>query len=69
VGGGGLDCFGWRFGVSLRLDGDVGWFILVTLSGLSSCLEHGGHQMLGSSNRRLPDPEHRGGGKCEGVGL
>jgi hypothetical protein len=39
--------FGWRFGVNLRLGGGGGQFILVALSGLSSGLEHGGHQMLG----------------------
>jgi hypothetical protein len=34
--------------VSLRLDGDVGWFILVVLLGLCSSLEHGGCQILGA---------------------
>jgi hypothetical protein len=27
--GGVVDCFGQRFGVGLRLGGDVGWFVLV----------------------------------------
>jgi hypothetical protein len=37
---------GWRFGVSLHLGRDVGWFILVASSGLFSGLEHGGCQIL-----------------------
>jgi hypothetical protein len=42
-----MNCSGWSFRVSLHLDGDVGWVILVALSGLSSCLEHDGRQMMG----------------------
>jgi hypothetical protein len=38
--------FGQRFGINLRLGGDVGWFILVASLELFSGLEHGGHQML-----------------------
>jgi hypothetical protein len=51
--------FGRRFGVSLRLDADVGWPFLVASSGLCSGLEHGGHQMLGSNSIKLFVPEHR----------
>jgi hypothetical protein len=49
VGGG----FGFdrRFGVSLRLGEDVGWFILVASSGWFAGLEHGGGQMLGLNGR------------------
>jgi hypothetical protein len=61
VGGGGVD---W---VDLCLDGGIGWFILVALSGSFSGLTHGGCQMLRSSNRRLSGPEHKWG-KCEGIG-
>jgi hypothetical protein len=43
--------FGRRFGVSLRLDKDVGWSVLVALSGLSSGLEHGGHKILGLNSQ------------------
>jgi hypothetical protein len=50
--------FGWRLGVSLRLGVDVGWFFSMALSGLSLGLDHGGHQMLGSSSRGLVDPKH-----------
>jgi hypothetical protein len=42
---GGFD-FGQMFGVSLRLNEDVGYPVLVALSGLSSGLEHDGHQMF-----------------------
>jgi hypothetical protein len=33
--------FGWKLGVSLRQDGDIGWFIVVALSGSFLSLEHG----------------------------
>jgi hypothetical protein len=46
MGGGGVAGFGRRLGVDLRLDGDVGWFVMVALSELFSGLEHGGCQML-----------------------
>jgi hypothetical protein len=49
-----------RFEWSLRLGGDVGWFVFVALSGLPSGLEHGGHQMLGSNSQGLLDPKHGG---------
>jgi hypothetical protein len=39
-----------RFVLSLRLGGDVGWFFSVAFSGLSSGLDHSGHQMLGSNS-------------------
>jgi hypothetical protein len=55
--GGGFG-FDQRFGWCLHLGGDVGWFILVALSGLPSGLEHGGCQMLGSNSRGLLNPEH-----------
>jgi hypothetical protein len=54
--------FGRRFGVSLRLGGDAGWFIFVASSGLSSGLEHGGCQILGPNSRRLLSPKHGGMG-------
>jgi hypothetical protein len=38
--GGGLVGSGWRFGVNLRLDGDIGSVVLVAQSGLSMGLEH-----------------------------
>jgi hypothetical protein len=53
-----MDCVRRSFGVSIRLDGDVGWFVLVALSVSSSCLDHGGCQMLGSNNQMLLDLEH-----------
>jgi hypothetical protein len=53
----GEKCFGRWFEVSFHPDGDVGWLILVALRGLSSCLDHGGHQMLGLYIRRLFSPE------------
>jgi hypothetical protein len=37
----------WILAVALRLDVSVGSFSSVASSGLSSSLEHGGHQMLG----------------------
>jgi hypothetical protein len=43
VGAGKGFSFGRRFGVSIRLGGDVGWFILVASLGLSSSLEHDVH--------------------------
>jgi hypothetical protein len=43
--GGGFG-FDQRFGVNLCLDEDIGWFVLVTSSGLSSGLDHGGCQIL-----------------------
>jgi hypothetical protein len=49
--------FGQRLGVCPHLSVDVGWS-LVASSGSFSSLEHGGHQMLGSSSRGLLDPEH-----------
>jgi hypothetical protein len=52
--------FAQRFRVSLRLGGDVGWFVLVASRGLSSGLKHGGRQMLGPNSRRLSGPRHRG---------
>jgi hypothetical protein len=54
----------WILVVGLRLDANVGWFFLVTSLGLSSGLEHIGHQILRSDSRGLLDPEH--GEKCEG---
>jgi hypothetical protein len=51
-----VDGFGWRLGVGIRLDGGIGRFIEVALSGLSSSLEHGGHQMLGQNCRGLSSP-------------
>jgi hypothetical protein len=42
-----VDGFGWKLGVDLRLDGSVGWFIAVALSGSFLSLEHGGRQILG----------------------
>jgi hypothetical protein len=51
VGGGGVASFGWRLGVDLRLDDDVGWFVTMALSGLFSGLKHGGRQMLRPNNR------------------
>jgi hypothetical protein len=50
--------FGRRVGVSLRLGGAIGWFVLVASSGLSSGLEYGGCQMLGLSSRRQLNPRH-----------
>jgi hypothetical protein len=44
---GGVASFGRRLGVDLRLDGYVGWFIMVALSGFFSGLEQGGREMLG----------------------
>jgi hypothetical protein len=29
MGGGGVAGFGWRLGIDLLLDGDIGWFIAV----------------------------------------
>jgi hypothetical protein len=55
--GGGFG-FGRRFDWSLRLGGDIGWFFSMASLGLSSGLEHGGHQMLESNSRGLLDPEH-----------
>jgi hypothetical protein len=55
--GGGFG-FGRRFDWSLRLGGDVDWFFSMASSRLSSALDHGGRQMLGSNSRRLPDPKH-----------
>jgi hypothetical protein len=66
MGGGGVDGFRWRLGVGLRIDGGVGLFIMVALSGSFSSLEHGGHQMLGLNSRGISSPEHEGG--CEGPG-
>jgi hypothetical protein len=43
--------FGQRFVVSLRLGGDIGWFILVASSGLPWGLEHSGCQTLGLNSR------------------
>jgi hypothetical protein len=40
-----------RLGVDLRLGGDVGWFVVVALSGLFLSLEHGGCQILGLNSR------------------
>jgi hypothetical protein len=37
-----VDHFGWRLEVDLRLDGGIGCFIAVALSGLFSSLGHGG---------------------------
>jgi hypothetical protein len=51
MGGGGVAGFGRRFGVSLHLDGDVDWSVLVALSGLSSDLEHSGRQILGLNSQ------------------
>jgi hypothetical protein len=50
MGGGGVDGFGLRLGIDLRLDGGVGWFITMALSGSFSSLEHGGCQILGSNS-------------------
>jgi hypothetical protein len=36
-----MDGFGWKLGVSLRQDGDIGWFVVVALSGSFLSLEHG----------------------------
>jgi hypothetical protein len=52
--------FGWKSGVSLRLDGDLDGIIWVALSGSFSSLEHSGHQMLGQNSRWLLSPEHGG---------
>jgi hypothetical protein len=60
--GDGFD-FDRRFEWSLRLGGDVGWFILVASSGLPSGLEHVGLKILGSNSRGLFDPERRGNAK------
>jgi hypothetical protein len=62
----GVDDFGWRLGVGLRLDGGVGWFIEVALTRLSLSLEHGGRQMLGPNSQRLSSPKHEG--DYEGLG-
>jgi hypothetical protein len=56
---------GWRSGVSLCLDGGVGWFIEVVLSGSSLSLEHGGCQILGPNSQRYQTP-NTGTKKCEG---
>jgi hypothetical protein len=61
MGGGGVDGFGWRLGVGLHLDGGVGWFVKVALSGSSLSLEHDVHQMLGLISRWLSSPKHKGG--------
>jgi hypothetical protein len=53
--------FGRWFEVSLRLDGDVGWLILVALRGLSLSLTHGGSQVLELNSRRLLSHEHENG--------
>jgi hypothetical protein len=71
MGGGGVNDFGWRFGVGIRLNGDVNCLIFVALSGSSSILERGGRQMLGVNSRGLSCSEHevRNEGKeqkCEG---
>jgi hypothetical protein len=58
--GGPLIGFVRKFGVNLRLDGGASSVLLVTQSGQSSGLTHGGCQMLGSNSRRLPNPEHGG---------
>jgi hypothetical protein len=55
--GGGFG-FYWRFVWSLRLGGDVGWFIFVASSRLPSSLDHSGRQMLGSNSRGLHHPKH-----------
>jgi hypothetical protein len=59
VGGGGEGGFGWRLGVDIHLDGGVGWFIMVALSGSFLSLKYGGCQMLGINSRgyRVPDAE------------
>jgi hypothetical protein len=44
---GGKMGYWWILAVALRLDVSVGSFSSVASSGLSSSLEHGGHQMLG----------------------
>jgi hypothetical protein len=44
----------------LCLDGDVGSFIWVALSGSFSSLEHDGRQMLGLRSRRPVSPKHEG---------
>jgi hypothetical protein len=51
MGGGGVDDFGWKLVVDLCLDGGVGWFITMVLSGSFSSLEHDGRQMLGLNSR------------------
>jgi hypothetical protein len=48
--------FGRKFVVSLRLGGDTRWFILVASLGLSSGLEHGGHQILGLNSQSYVAP-------------
>jgi hypothetical protein len=59
--------FGQRFRVGLSLGGDVGWFVWVASSGLSSGLDQGGRQMLGPNSRRLLGPKHEGmDWGCEG---
>jgi hypothetical protein len=62
----GVDDFGWRLGIGLHLDGGIGWFIEMSLSGLSSSLEQGGCQMFEPNSRRLSSPEHEG--DYEGLG-
>jgi hypothetical protein len=59
MGGEGVDGFGWKLGVDLRGDGDVGWFIMMALSGLFLGIQHGGRQILGLNSRgyRVPDTE------------
>jgi hypothetical protein len=47
MGGEGVDGFGWKLGVDLRRDGDVGWFIMMALSGLFLGIQYGGRQILG----------------------
>jgi hypothetical protein len=71
MGGGGVNDFGWRFGVGIRLNGDVNCLIFVALSGSSSSLERGGRQMLGVNIRGLSCSEHEVQNegkeqKCEG---
>jgi hypothetical protein len=59
MGGEGVDGFGWKLGVDLRRDGDVGWFIMMALSGLFLGIQHGGRQILGLNSRgyRVSDTE------------
>jgi hypothetical protein len=59
VGGGGVASFGRGLGVDLRLDGDVGWFITVALSGLFSGIEHRGRQIFGPNRQSYVVPNTR----------
>jgi hypothetical protein len=47
--------------VELCLDGGIGSFVLVALSGLFLSFEHGRRQMLGLKSQGLVSPELEGG--------